>query len=73
MINYFGKIKGGLLNYIFSWISMFIIIIILSMWLHGYSKPEGWPLKPDFMKWIFHKIKTIIFLFFQNIQIKCLY
>ncbi len=31
MINYFGKVKGGLLNYIFSWISMFIIIIILSM------------------------------------------
>ena len=31
MINYFGKVKGGLLNYIFSWISMFIIIIILSI------------------------------------------
>ena len=28
MIRYFGKVKGALLNYMFSWISMFIIIII---------------------------------------------
>lgn len=31
MINYFGKVKGALLNYAFSWISMFIIIIILTI------------------------------------------
>jgi hypothetical protein len=31
MISYFGKVKGSFLNYIFSWILMFIIIIILSI------------------------------------------
>jgi len=31
MIRYFGKVKGSLLNYMFSWISMFIIIIILTI------------------------------------------
>jgi hypothetical protein len=30
MIRYFGKAKGAFLNYAFSWISMFVIIIILS-------------------------------------------
>ena len=30
MINYFGQVKGTFLNYAFSWISMFVIIIILS-------------------------------------------
>jgi hypothetical protein len=30
MIRYFGKAKGAFLNYAFSWISMIIIIIILS-------------------------------------------
>lgn len=30
MISYFGKVKGAFLNYIFSWISMVIIIIILT-------------------------------------------
>jgi hypothetical protein len=33
MINYFGKVKGAFLNYAFSWISMFIIIIILTIGL----------------------------------------
>ena len=31
MIDYFGKIKGSFFNYAFSWISMFVIILILSM------------------------------------------
>ena len=31
MIDYFGKIKGSFFNYAFSWISMFAIIIILSI------------------------------------------
>ena len=35
MINSFGKVKGTLMNYAFSWISMFVIIIILSMFLQG--------------------------------------
>ncbi len=30
MISYFGKVKGAFLNYIFSWISMVVIIIILT-------------------------------------------
>jgi hypothetical protein len=30
MIRYFGKAKGAFLNYAFSWISMLVIIIILS-------------------------------------------
>jgi hypothetical protein len=33
MIHYFGKVKGAFLNYVFSWISMFVIIIILSILL----------------------------------------
>lgn len=35
MIRYFGKVKGTFLNYIFSWISLFIIIIILSISING--------------------------------------
>jgi len=35
MIHYFGKAKGAFLNYVFSWISMFVIIIILSMLFTG--------------------------------------
>lgn len=35
MINSFGKVKGALMNYAFSWISMIVIIIILSMFLQG--------------------------------------
>lgn len=31
MIDYFGKVKGSFFNYAFSWISMFVIILILSM------------------------------------------
>jgi hypothetical protein len=31
MIDYFGKAKGTFLNYAFSWISMFVIIIVLSI------------------------------------------
>jgi hypothetical protein len=31
MIHYFGKVTGTLLNYMFSWISMFMIIIILTI------------------------------------------
>jgi hypothetical protein len=31
MIHYFGKVTGTLLNYAFSWISMFMIIIILTI------------------------------------------
>ena len=31
MIDYFGKAKGSFFNYVFSWISMFAIIIILSI------------------------------------------
>jgi hypothetical protein len=31
MIRYFGKVKGAFLNYAFSWISMVIIIIILTI------------------------------------------
>ncbi len=27
MIHFFGKVKGGLLNYGFSWVSMVIIIL----------------------------------------------
>ena len=30
MISYFGKVKGSFLNYIFSWISMVVIIIIFT-------------------------------------------
>jgi hypothetical protein len=33
MINYFGKVKGAFLNYAFSWISMFVFIIILTITL----------------------------------------
>ncbi len=33
MIHYFGKIRGAFLNYMFSWISMVIIIIILTIFL----------------------------------------
>ena len=35
MINYFGKVKGTFLNYAFSWISMFVIIIVLSISING--------------------------------------
>lgn len=38
MIHYFGKVKGAFLNYVFSWISMFVIIIILSILLTGTIK-----------------------------------
>lgn len=38
MIRYFGKVKGTFLNYMFSWISMFVIIIILSILLTGTIK-----------------------------------
>ena len=38
MIRYFGKVKGSLLNYMFSWISMFIIIIILTIVSKRYNK-----------------------------------
>jgi hypothetical protein len=31
MISYFGKVKGAFLNYAFSWISMILFIIILSV------------------------------------------
>jgi hypothetical protein len=31
MIRYFGKVKGAFLNYAFSWISMVVIIIILTI------------------------------------------
>ena len=30
LIHSFGKVKGALVNYAFSWISMFVIIITLS-------------------------------------------
>ena len=30
LIHSFGKMKGALVNYVFSWISMFVIIITLS-------------------------------------------
>ena len=33
MIRYFGKVKGTLFNYVFSWISLFIIIKILDILL----------------------------------------
>lgn len=32
-IRYFGKVTGTLINYIFSWISMFMFIIILTILL----------------------------------------
>lgn len=35
MIRYFGNAKGAFLNYAFSWISMFVIIIILSFSING--------------------------------------
>lgn len=35
MIDYFGKVKGAFLNYAFSWISMFVIIIVLSFSING--------------------------------------
>ena len=35
MIDYFGKAKGTFLNYAFSWISMFVIIIVLSIAING--------------------------------------
>ena len=35
MIDYFGKAKGTFLNYAFSWISMFVIIIVLSISING--------------------------------------
>jgi hypothetical protein len=34
MIRYFGKVKGTLFNYMFSWISLFIISSILSILLN---------------------------------------
>ena len=34
MIRYFGKVKGTLFNYVFSWISLFIISSILSILLN---------------------------------------
>ena len=33
MIHYFGKVKGTLFNYVFSWISLLIIIKILTILL----------------------------------------
>jgi hypothetical protein len=33
MINYFGKVKGAFMNYAFSWISMIVIIITLTITL----------------------------------------
>ena len=35
MIDYFGKVKGALMNYMLSWISMIIFIIILTISLEG--------------------------------------
>ena len=35
MVRYFGKVKGTFLNYAFSWISMFVIIIVLSISING--------------------------------------
>ena len=35
MIDYFGKVKGAFFNYAFSWISMFVIIIVLSFSING--------------------------------------
>ena len=35
MIGYFGKVKGAFLNYVLSWISMILFIIILSISLQG--------------------------------------
>ena len=35
MIRYFGKVKGTFLNYAFSWVSMFVIIISLSLAFTG--------------------------------------
>ena len=35
MIGYFGKVNGAFLNYAFSWISMFVIIIVLSISING--------------------------------------
>jgi hypothetical protein len=35
MIHYFGKVKGTFFNYTFSWISMFVIIISLSLVMTG--------------------------------------
>lgn len=35
MVGYFGKAKGTFLNYAFSWISMFVIIIVLSITING--------------------------------------
>ncbi len=34
MIRYFGKAKGTFINYVFSWISLFIIIKILTVLLN---------------------------------------
>ena len=31
MIRYFGKVKGAFVNYILSWISMIIFIVLLSI------------------------------------------
>ena len=35
MIDYFGKVKGAFMNYAFSWVSMILIIIILTISLQG--------------------------------------
>lgn len=35
MIRYFGKMKGTFFNYAFSWVSMFVIIISLSLVMTG--------------------------------------
>lgn len=35
MTRYFGNVKGAFFNYVFSWISMFVIIIALSISLTG--------------------------------------
>jgi hypothetical protein len=37
MISYFGKVKGAFLNYAFSWISMILFIIILTISLQGFK------------------------------------
>ncbi len=35
MIGYFGKVKGAFLNYAFSWVSMILFILILTISLQG--------------------------------------
>jgi hypothetical protein len=35
MIDYFGKVKGAFVNYAFSWVSMILFILILTISLQG--------------------------------------